>query len=125
MILLNLIIAIVSRTFLEFFLDKVGIDREIKLKMIIEIDEFLRGEKQESNLEEWKKKAIGFQAIEKIQEIPNLEKLKNEIIASEERIMEIIDQKQKETNDQIKEQRKVFEEKMIKSFKLLEEKLRG
>lgn len=92
-ILLNLIIAIVSRTFEEFYSDKLGIDREIKLGLIVEIDDFLRMGDLKINPVLWKKNSVGFQAIEEMQEVVDLEKLKNQVLDVEKEILKKIDQK--------------------------------
>lgn len=124
-ILLNLIIAIVSRTFEEFYMDQVGIDREIKLSLIVEIDDVLRIGKLKSDPKKWKKQAIGFQAIEKMQDMLSLEKLKDEIITSEERLVQVLDKKLEKTEIRLKEQGEALEGKMMGALKRIEEKLSG
>lgn len=89
-ILLNLIIAIVSKTFDDYYDKQIYVDRKAKLKLILELDQFFKWKKTKSGYDKKKfeKKARFYHILKKKEEVSNIEELGERVKDTERKIEE-------------------------------------
>lgn len=80
-ILLNLIIAIVSKTFDDYYENQMDVDRQAKLKLILELDYFCNWKNKNDCIDKiaFKKKGKFFQILKKQNLVNNIEELGKKI----------------------------------------------